>query len=418
MTIEVVGIGLDGAVGLSEKAKKVVDKATVLVGSDRHLNYFSKHRAKKLILGDLVGVFEAIEQDLNNNENIVFLVSGDPLFYGLGRLLLEKISSEKLYFYPHLSSIQVAFNRIKVPWQDAKIISVHGRDLEELMPPLQQGLEKIAILTDKDNNPSAIAQFYLSLNLPVNYDFWICENLESEQEKISYFSQKEVVTLANNSINSFDSLNVVILLRDNNNLREIELKTLPLLGLSDDLFISFSDRPGLMTKREIRFSILGELALKPKQIVWDIGAGTGSVSIEIARLCSTSTIYAIEKTAIGINLIEKNCQRFQVNNVIPLHGVAPDRLIDLPNPDRIFIGGSGGNLIKILEKCQEKLKTEGLIVLAFATLEHLNSGLKWFNDRDWNYRLLQMQISRSVSLAKMTRFSPLNPITLLIASRK
>jgi precorrin-6B C5,15-methyltransferase / cobalt-precorrin-6B C5,C15-methyltransferase len=418
MAIEVVGIGLDGAAGLSEKAKQVVENATVLVGSDRHLNYFPKHRAKKLLLGNLVSIFEAIAQDLNNDENIVFLVSGDPLFYGLGRLLLEKIPSEKLRFHPHISSIQVAFNRLKISWQDAKIISVHGRDLEELMPSLQQGIEKIAILTDKDNDPSAIAQFYLSLNLPVNYNFWVCENLESEQEKISYFPREEIVKLANNSINTFDSLNVVILLREDNNLKEIDLKTLPLLGLSDELFLSFSDRPGLMTKREIRLSILGELALKPDLIVWDIGAGTGSVSIEIARLCSTATIYAIEKTAIGINLIEKNCQRFQINNIIPINSTAPDRLINLPNPDRIFIGGSGGNLVKILEKCEEKLIAEGLIVLAFVTLEHLNDGLKWFGDRDWNYRLLQVQISRSVSLAKMTRFSPLNPVTLLIANRK
>jgi precorrin-6Y C5,15-methyltransferase (decarboxylating) len=416
--IEVVGIGLDGEVGLSEKAKQVVEKATVLVGSDRHLNYFSKHSAKKLLLGDLVRVFEAIEEDLNNHARIVFLVSGDPLFYGLGRLLLEKIPSEKLRFYPHLSSIQIAFNRIKVPWQDAKLISVHGRDLEELAPSLQQGIEKIAILTDRDNNPSAIAQFYLSLDLPINYDFWVCENLESKQEKISYFSREDIVNLAMNSINGFDSLNVVILLKDNNTIREIELKKLPLLGLSDDLFLSFADRPGLITKREIRLSILGELALQPKQIIWDIGAGTGSVSIEIARLCPSATIYAIEKTAMGINLIEKNCQRFQVNNIIPINGTAPEKLIDLPNPDRIFVGGSGGNLVKILENCEEKLTAKGLIVLAFATLEHLNCGLKWFSDRNWNYRLLQVQIYRSVSVAKMTRFSPLNPVTLLIASRK
>jgi precorrin-6Y C5,15-methyltransferase (decarboxylating) len=168
-----------------------------------------------------------------------------------------------------------------------------------------------------------------------------------------------------------------------------------------------------MTKKEIRVLILGELALQPEQIIWDIGAGTGSVSLEIARLSPSSQIYAIEKTAMGISLIEQNCQRLQINNVTPVYGQAPAILADLPSPQRIFIGGSGGNLSSILDQCQTKLSKDGVIVMALATVEHLQLALTWLKQQQWHYHLLQVQISRSVALGDLTRFTPLNPVTLI-----
>ncbi len=172
-----------------------------------------------------------------------------------------------------------------------------------------------------------------------------------------------------------------------------------------------------MTKREIRVLVLGELALQPQQVVWDIGAGTGSVSIEIARLCPHCQVYAIEKTAVGYGLITQNCRRFQVENVVVLQGSAPEILADLPAPDRIFIGGSGGNLSQILDKC-DRIPPQGVIVLAIATLEHLTMALSWFTKEKWNYQLLQVQLSRSVPVAHLTRFSPLNPVTIITATRQ
>ncbi|MGH2416405.1 MAG: precorrin-6y C5,15-methyltransferase (decarboxylating) subunit CbiE, partial [Microcystaceae cyanobacterium] len=287
--IEVVGIGLDGAAGLTESVRQFVENATLLVGSDRHLSYFPNHPAQRIILGDLIEAITEIRHRLTSEKQIVILVSGDPLFFGLGRLLLEKFPSEQLRFYPHLSSVQLAFNRIKVPWQDARIVSVHGRSLDELTQLLQQGIEKIAILTDGSNTPNAIAHLYLSLELPTPYEFWICENLEATQEQIYHFSTGDTTAFNALMKQDFSPLNVVILLRQNQSFEQfLDVNKLPILGLSDKTFSSFSDRPGLMTKREIRLLVLGELSLQPGQIIWDIGAGTGSVAIEIARLCPTS----------------------------------------------------------------------------------------------------------------------------------
>lgn len=442
MGMNVVGIGLNGLSGLSENVKVIIENATVLVGSDRNLNYIpASHSAKRIVLGNFQSVIEEIRQ--HSNEKIVVLASGDPLFFGFGRLLLEHFSAEQLTFHPHLSSIQLAFNRLKLPWQNAKVISVHGRSLDELISLLKQGEDKIAILTDNINTPSAIAHLYLSLDLPIFYEFWVCENLGglsvSDQENFNSLSQVPTdfnvsEPLSENQENlkfervryfapkdleneTFDPLNVVVLVRQKQQEKQLNLQKLPLFGIPDSLFLTFRDRPGLMTKREVRIHILGELALQPSQIVWDIGAGTGTISIEIARLCPTSQVYAIEKTAMGSNLIEQNCQRFQVKNVTSINGKAPDILSELPNPNRVFIGGSAGNLVEILNSCETRLAQDGIIVLALATLEHLHLALEWLRQKDWNYNLLQLQISRSIPIASLTRLSPLNPVTLITAKR-
>jgi precorrin-6Y C5,15-methyltransferase (decarboxylating) len=235
--------------------------------------------------------------------------------------------------------------------------------------------------------------------------------LGGEQEQVQCLPITEIKS------QTFAPLNVVVLLKDPAVTQPINLDNLPILGLPDSTFISFSDRPGLMTKREVRILILGELALEPGQIIWDIGAGTGSVSIEIARLCPNSRIYAIEKTSAGSTLIEQNCQRLQVENVTSVYGTAPDILVNLPAPDRIFIGGSGGNLKEILDTCETALTSNGVLVLALATVEHQHTAMEWLRDRNWETRLLQVQLSRSVPIASLTRFSPLNPITLITATQ-
>ena len=414
-SIEVVGIGLDGTAGLTLTVQKMIDRATILVGSTRHLNYFPHHPAKKIALHDFQTTIKEIEQLVRQNEYIIILTSGDPLFFGLGRLLLEKFPQEQLRFHPHVSSIQLAFSRLKIPWQDVQFISVHGRDVDELIKALQQGKEKIAILTDKRNNPSAIARLYLALNVPTKYNFCLCENLGDDSEKIVIFNGDNIEQLANLNEGDFASLNVLILLRQDTSNNDLDLNNLPVLGLSEKKFKTFRDRPGLITKKEIRLLILGELALQPQQTVWDIGAGTGSVSIEIARLCDTSKIYAVEKTAIGINLIEENCHNLKVDNVTPIYGNAEKVLPQLPSPDRIFIGGSSGNLAAILDICRQKITSEGRLVMALATIENCHQAMDWFKQNNWHYSLLQVQISRSTPVATLTRFTPLNPVTIITA---
>ncbi len=413
--LQVVGIGLDGVAGLLESVRPIVARATLLVGSARHLSYFPDHPAQRLVLQEFAAAIAQIRHHLTQTTpqppTVVILTSGDPLCFGLGRLLLAEFPPEQLTFHPHLSSIQLAFSRVKVPWQDALLISAHGRSLEELTQAVRQGAEKIAVLTDGNHNPATIGQLLQSLDLPYTYHLWVCENLGSEAERVTQFTR-----LAELGQQTFAPLNVVILLRQPESLPP---ETLPLLGLPERSWLSFPDRPGLITKREVRVLALAELALQTQQILWDVGAGTGSVAIEIARLCPNSTVYAVEKTAAGHQLIQQNCQRLQVQNVIPVLGSAPEALAQLPNPDRVFIGGSGGQLVPILELCHQKMQAGGVVVLAIATLEHLQEATTWLRQQHlaWEFRLLQVQLARSTEVARLTRLAPLNPVTLVTATR-
>ena len=436
--INVVGIGLDGVDGLSAGVKEIITQATLLVGSDRHLSYFPEYSGKRIILRDFGVAIRQIRSLLEQIQPeelrysppytssepvaIVILTSGDPLFFGLGKLLLAEISPEYITFHPHVTPVQLAFNRLKLPWQDAQIFSIHGRSLDQIKAAFQAGIQKIAVLTESKDAPTAIAQLYLALDLSHTYQLWVCENLGDEQEKIQAFilDQQGLNTLTKTE---FSPLNVVILVRNLATDQPLQAGTLPVLGIADQEFASFSvdiasplGNLSSLINREVRVLVLGELALQPGQIVWDVGAGNGAVSIEIARLCPTSQVYALEKSAMGTSLIEQNIKRLQVHNVISIHGVAPDMLRHLPSPDRIFVGGSGGNIEAILEACSGRLKPGGIVVLAIATVEHLHQGLAWYKQQKWQVKMLQVQLSRSITISDLTHLTPFNPVTLITAT--
>ncbi len=421
MTIHVVGMGWDGEAGLSESVREVIEQATVLVGSDRDLSYFSDHPASLISLQDLTAALTEIQQYLLAVEThtpeihpvIVVLISGDSLFFGLGGLFLAQFPAEILTFHPHLSSIQLAFNRLQIPFQDVEVMSSPDHSLNQFTQALQQNTKKIAILTDSiDYTPNAIARLLSSLNLSTAYQIWTCENLGRTEERVQQGSIEALST------QEFSPLTVVILLRESQFSQHLDLSQIPFLGIPDQLFCRFENFPELITPREIRTLILGELALQPEQMIWDIGAGTGSVSIEIARLFPSCTVYAVEKTAVGTALIEQNRERFQTQNVISVHGEAPAILHRLRAPHRIFIGVSEGNLEEILGLCSLRLISGGVMVLALTTLEHLNLSLNWLKQRlkvepTWRYQLLQVQLSCAVPVKNLTGFYPLDPVTIL-----
>lgn len=410
--IQVVGIGLDGAAGLAPAVRAIVHDASVLVGGDRHLAYFSATEltCDRWPLGDLAALAERLQTWLaaREGDTLVVLASGDPLFFGLGRWLLTVCPPETLTFHPHPSAVQLAFSRVKLPWQGATVVSLHGRQSDRLVQALKQGADPIAVLTDGVNTPGAIARLVQDLALPQTYRLWVCEHLGGEAERVQGYSLEAA------QAQPFAPLNIVILQA----ISSPAPPDLPRIGIEDGDFLGFSDRPGLITKREVRLLALGELALQPGPVVWDVGAGTGSVSVEIARLVPDSQIFAIEKTAVGAALIQQNIARFATPQVQAIHGSAPAVLADLPAPDRVFIGGSGGHLHEILDVCAERLRAGGRIVCAIATLEHSAALTQWLaNHGQWRSRACQVQLARSVAVGPLTRWSPLNPVTLTTVMR-
>ena len=428
--IHVVGIGMTGADSLSPAVRALVESAAILVGGQRHLEAFDyllkpPSSVESWPLGDFSQTFEKMRSRHQSHPSarIVVLTSGDPLFFGLGRLLLANFPPDRLTFHPHISAIQLAFSRLKLPWQDATLLSVHGRSEALLLKAIKRGDTKIALLTDSVMTPGAIARLIIRLDVPIHYQMWVCENLGDPAEHIAQYSLDEA------RAKTFAPLNVVVLRRQpNNQLTEYTTphqpsENLPLIGLPDSVFQGFPDRPMLITKKEIRLLILGELAPLNDQVIWDIGAGTGSLSIELSRLCPTARLYAIEKTAIGAALIEKNAQRLALAHIEVIHGSAPAALKGLPQPHRVFIGGSGGELLPVLTWLSS-LHQAALqpchpmrIVIALATVEHLSQAIAWATQSEiavrWTYHLTQINVARSIPVGSLTRLSPLNPVTLI-----
>lgn len=453
--VHVVGVGLAGAASLTPEALAQVQSATLLIGAQRLLGackpvHLDASQQECWALGNFTQTFENLRTRLTQRPETkaVVLASGDPLFFGIGRLLLEFFPAEQLVFHPQVSAIQLAFSRLKIPWQDATLVSVHGRGEALLVKALKRGDDKIAVLTDSVLSPSAIAALITNLELPISYHLWVCENLGGDLEALNVYTD---LTQLQRQPKTIAALNVVVLLRQpdhpQNNAShqptqaasagEIAPASLPLIGLPDSVFKGFRDRPALMTKREVRLLVLGALAPLAGQVIWDVGAGTGSVSIELSRLCPRATIYAVEKTAMGAALIQSNAQRLAKAPIEVIHGTAPEVLSHLPVPDRVFIGGSSGQLVPILNDLNQRLSKspwagcsdpEAIttyqrprVVLAIATLEHLSLVTNWVTQPNiasqWNYQVTQVNVSRSLPVGTLTRFSPLNPVTLFTLTR-
>ena len=426
--IHVVGVGLSGRASLPPPLLSVIESATLLIGAPRHLAAFDLP-AETWPLGNFTQVFEQLRSRLATDPNTraVVLASGDPLLFGVGRLLLAAFPPEQLVFHPQVSAVQLAFSRLKLPWQDATLVSVHGRGEEQLVQALKRGNSKIAVLTDGVLTPGAIAQLITALDLPIDYRLWVCENLGAEGERLSVHWPADLIAQKPTD-QTFAPLNVVVLLRQQQDGQDHTPSqrsgSLPVIGLPDAVFMGFPDRPTLMTKREIRLLILGALAPLAAQTIWDIGAGTGSVSVELSRLCPEAQLYAIEKTAIGAALIRHNAQRLAIAPIHTVQGQAPTALTELPTPDRVFIGGSSRQLVAILDFLDGRMATAptaaGRIVLALATVEHLSQVTTWLAQpaiaQKWRSQLTQINISRSLPVGPLTRFSPLNPVTLVTLS--
>ena len=413
--VSVVGIGLDGIVGLGASARQCLQAATAIAGSDAQLQLVADLPARKIALGSDLSVWLRAIQVAVPEGPVAVLASGDPLFYGIGRVLLEHFGRGAIAFYPHISCVQLAFARLGIPWQGATIVSVHGRGPDELETAIRQGKTPIAVLTDGDWTPAAVARLATALQPPISYRLWVCSALGAAAERIEEIDLAADPTAIQDR--PFLTPNVAILQGET---RPIAADRLPLFGIPDAEFFTFADRPSLLTKQEIRSLSLGLLQLQPEATVWDIGAGTGAVSIEIARLIPAGTVYAIERTAAGLALIAKNCDRFGAGNVEIVGGSAPAALAELPDPSRIVVGGGGARIGEILQACASRLHPGGILVAHFATLEACTIAHSLTASWGWEVRLLQANIARSSPLPTRTgtvatRFTPLNPVVLMQA---
>ena len=401
----VVGMGLDGWGGLTGPSQSILQTVPVIAGVRSLLSLLPPLTGHQLELPGPVGTWVTLLEEQLQAGDVALLATGDPLFFGIGRLLKQAFPPNQLRFYPHLSSVQLACNRLQIPWQSATIISIHGRSLDPLESALKRHHSPIICLTDRQHSVTVIAQMLKDLRLVTDYKLWLCSRLGGEDEVIQVLDMEGV-----RDVSVIDP-NVVVLERHSQT--ELILESLPVMGIPDRCFLTFTDRPGLMTKQEVRTLSLGALQLPQTGVMWDVGAGTGSMAIEMGRLVPMGQVYAIEKDAAGLELIHGNVKRFGVGNVTILSGQAPECLADLPAPHRIFLGGGGDRSREIMATCCDRLLPQGRLVANFAAMDRCVEAQAVLRSQGWDVQGLQVNLARSVAFPGGDRLSPLNPVMVL-----
>jgi precorrin-6Y C5,15-methyltransferase (decarboxylating) len=402
--IAIIGIGDDGAAGLSTTCLHLIKEAEVLAGGDRHIRFFPDFQGETIQLQS--GLADTVVHlgELRVGKRVVVLASGDPLYFGIASLMVKKLGREAVDIYPNVSSLQLAFTRMGDAWHDAVLESLHGRSIQGLAQRID-GKRKVALLTDHINTPAAIALYLLQFGM-TEYEAFVAENLGSEDERCGFYSLEHM------SAETFSNLNVVVLRYG----KDSPYVPMAGFGFEDDAFHQRKPEKGLITKKEIRVLSLSELKLKRDSVVWDIGAGSGSVAVECARLSPYGNVFAIEKNEGDIENIEKNRITFRADITI-LHAKAPDKLDTLPDPDAVFIGGSGGELRDLIHLCVLRLKENGRIVINAATIETLAESQQALAQEGFSFRISLIQTARSKPILDMTRFEGLNPIYVITGFR-
>lgn len=398
-TIHVVGAGVAGQEGFSRHALELIEAADLLIGGDRQLNLFPDFSGEKLLIGS--NLPEIVQRLRARKGRSVVLASGDPLFFGIGRYLLRNLPEEEFEFVPNVSSIQYAFSKIKQPWDDAVFLSTHGRALKPAVDRIVAN-DKAALLTDATNTPAAIAGELIERGRE-GYAAWLCENLGGEDERIIETDVRGLLDI------KAAALNVLILVK------QFEGEGAghgSWLGIPDDEFATVKK---LITKEEVRVVTLAKLRLRQDMILWDIGAGSGSISIEADHLLPNGKIFAVERNPECREFIKQNLQKFHTRNVNLVEGDAPDCLEDLPDPDRVFIGGSGGHLWDILTIADRRLPAEGRIVLNAITLDTLTAANEFFANAGYEVEVATINIARTRPLTSYKMFEAYNPVYILSA---
>lgn len=420
--LTIVGIGQKP---LDDRAREAVASAEFILGSRRLIEVFASYpehgeaegRTKRIdsVNETMRFIHEAFEK---GTKDVVLLGSGDPLFFGVGRRAVEEFGPEVVEIIPDLSSLQVAFSRIKEPWDHALFVSLHAGpdplkrrrlryDLGDL-PALARTHGTLGVLTDKENSPAVIAARFVDRDLraaPVV--LYVGERIGYPDERMTKGSPEEIAAL------SFGEPNVVIIRKAGEGQSPApwspSSESGPRFGLRET---EIAHSRGLITKDEVRAVAIHALRLPENGVLWDIGAGSGALSVEAARLCPGMEIFSVEKEPEQQGHIERNASRFAAGNITLVRGEAPGVLPSLPAPDRVFIGGSGGGLRGIVDEVRSRMD-RGIMVVNAATLETLNEAISALEGAGFPVTVTEISVARSRPLSERRLMAALNPVFMV-----
>lgn len=391
--LSIVGIGEDGISGLGAQAKDAIASATVVFGGKRHIEL-----AAPLISGEARPWSTPFDTAMHEvmtlrGTQVCVLASGDPFFFGVGVTLMRHAARQECRTYPAPSSFSLAASRLGWPLQDIETVSLHGRPIDLVRPLLHPGRRVLALTSDAQG-PAALAQLLASSGFGPSR-MTVLEALGGADEHL------RSCTASDFSFDRVNDLNIVALEIRSDGLSRI----LPLAhGLDDSLF----EHDGQITKREIRAVTLSALAPRRGELLWDVGAGSGSIGIEWMLAHPSMRAIAIEANADRAARIRRNSAAFGVPGLEIVEGSAPVALHGLAPPDAIFLGG-GGSDPGVLEATIEHLKAGGRLVANAVTLE-MEAILLAAHARHGG-NLIRIQVSRAAAVGAMQGWKPAMPVT-------
>ncbi|MBX2858302.1 MAG: precorrin-6y C5,15-methyltransferase (decarboxylating) subunit CbiE [Cellvibrionaceae bacterium] len=354
--IHVIGLGVAETAELSLPAKRALQHAELVIGAQRQLAIVDSLLApgQRCIVLPKLAQLKALLQH-HANQSIAVLASGDPLYYGIGAWLAKQFQAQRLQFYPAVSSLQVACHRLGLALQNVTVVSLHGRPLLSIRRYLKRRA-RLLVLTDQHSQPQHLAGECCAANFAES-TLTVCEKLGYASEKISRFGAAALLRGTHN----FDALHVTYI----DVLGEGGIQP-ECPGIPDEHFAT-GEEPGkgMISKREVRLAILSFMQVAKNDVVWDIGAGCGGVAVELALWQPQATIYAIEYHKQRLNYLQQNREHFGVvENLQLIEGRAPQALSELPAANKVFIGGSDGELPVLLNWVWQMLPLHGVMVVS------------------------------------------------------
>ena len=392
--IHVVSLGT--ALRVPDAARPVLSNAGLVIGAKRHLASVGCGAVPSCEYPSPIdGLTELLRR--SKEQSIVMLASGDALFFGIGSWLLRH-GYPNLHWYPNVTTLQSACARIGKAWKDVQCVSLHGRPTGYLRGQLAAGLS-LAVYTDDDHSPTRIAQELVEVGF-ADSELVVCEALDSAEERVRRFQARQLLDCTY----QFNPLNFVMIeVKGQGGL----LPTFP--GIPDAVFAADGD--SLFTKREVRLTALSRLALGSGEIGWDIGAGSGGIGIEWARWSPRSTVYAIERDATRCQRFNANLARFgHHGNLTLIQGEAPQALEALPQPQSVYIGGSGGALDAVIDHAINALDSGGRLVAAAVTVESRTA----LQRKSWpgDVEFIDIAISHAAPVGRQTAMRSQLPVLL------
>jgi precorrin-6Y C5,15-methyltransferase (decarboxylating) len=408
-SVSIIGIGDDGLDAVPNTVRQLILSADVLAGNERTLSLVPEAPGKRIPVGaDL----DAVVGEINaaGDAKVAVLVLGDPLFYGLARFLCERLGAERCEIIPHVSTMQMAFARVKESWDEAYLTNLANHNLDTVVEKIRVA-SKVGLFTTEQITPAQVAKKLLARKIDY-FVIYVCENLGARNERVTRGTVAEIAD------QTFEPLNVMVLVRNADIPDRARLSRVrSMFGNPDEEFVQSTPKHGLLTPAEVRAVALAQMALHSNSVVWDVGAGSGSVSVEAAQLAPGGQVYAIERDKEDEALIRQNADRFGVVNVTPVLGTAPEVWADLPNPDAVFIDGSGKEIARLAELAFDRLNPGGRFVANVVSIQSLDELTEALGKKTSQVDVWMVNISRGKTQLERLRFEALPP-TFVVAAAK